>query len=235
VVARVAGEEDGMISHERDLADQDVEELAEELWTLAEEGLDRVGDLLESSRVVAVEEVLDALRERGLARLDGGHIRLTAAGRELAQRQVRRHRLAEMLLITVLEVADDAAANRTACVMEHVLDASMTDSVCAFLGHPQRCPHGKPIPPGACCRTFSGVLQPLVQPLHALAPGEAGRVVHIVPRDPERLVRLASLGLVPGAAVHLQQSRPALVLRVGHTTLALESSIASEIFVKRLG
>ena len=48
------------------------------------------------------------------------------------------------------------------------------------------------------------------------------------------MVRLASLGLVPGTTLHLQQTRPALVVRVGETTLALESSIASEIFVKRV-
>jgi DtxR family Mn-dependent transcriptional regulator len=146
---------------------------------------------------------------------------------------VRRHRLAEILFTTVLEVADDEAVNRTACVIEHVLDAAMTDSVCAFLGHPQRCPHGKPIPAGACCRSFSRPLEPLVQPLEKLLPGQSARIVHIIPREPERLVRLASLGVVPGARLHLQQTRPAVVLRIGETTLALESEIASEIFVKR--
>ena len=57
--------------------------------------------------------------------------------------------------------------------------------------------------------------------------------MHIVPRQPGRLVRLASLGVVPGARVHLQQTWPAVVIRIGETTLALESEVASEIFVKR--
>ena len=223
-----------MICHERDLADEDVEELAEELWTLSEDGHDTLQDLVQTSKVPAVEEVLDQLSRRGLARLEpGARVSLTEAGRQLAQRQVRRHRLAEVLFTTVLEVADDAAVNRTACVIEHVLDAAMTDSVCAFLGHPQRCPHGKAIPAGACCRSFSRPLEPLVQPLEKLAPGESGRIVHIVPRQPGRLVRLASLGVVPGARVHLQQTWPAVVIRIGETTLALESEVASEIFVKR--
>ncbi len=223
-----------MICHERDLADADVEELAEELWTLSEDGHDTLQDLVQTSKVPAVEEVLDQMSRRGLARLEpGARVSLTEAGRQLAQRQVRRHRLAEVLFTTVLEVADDAAVNRTACVIEHVLDAAMTDSVCAFLGHPQRCPHGKAIPAGACCRSFSRPLEPLVQPLEKLAPGEWGRIVHIVPRQPGRLVRLASLGVVPGARVHLQQTWPAVVIRIGETTLALESEVASEIFVKR--
>ena len=223
-----------MTCHERDLADDDVEELAEELWTLSEDGRDTLKDLVETSKVTGIDAVLDQMSHRGLARRGpGARVSLTEAGQRLAQRQVRRHRLAEILFTTVLEVADDAAVNRTACVIEHVLDAAMTDSVCAFLGHPQRCPHGKPIPAGTCCRSFSLPLEALVQPLGKLAPGESGRIVHIAPREPGRLVRLAGLGVVPGARVHLQQTWPAVVVRIGETTLALESEVAREIFVKR--
>jgi DtxR family Mn-dependent transcriptional regulator len=223
-----------MICHERDLADDDVEELAEELWTLSEEGRDALQDLVETSKVPGVDQVVEQMTRRGLARLErGARVRLTDAGRQLAQRQVRRHRLSEVLFTTVLEVADDSAVNRTACVIEHVLDAAMTDSVCAFLGHPQRCPHGKAIPAGACCGSFSRPLEPLVQPLGKLAPGERARIVHIVPREPGRLVRLAGLGVVPGARIQLQQTWPAVVVGIGETTLALETEIASEIFVKK--
>jgi DtxR family Mn-dependent transcriptional regulator len=122
--------------------------------------------------------------------------------------------------------------NRTACVIEHVLDAAMTDSVCAFLGHPRACPHGKPIPSGACCRSFSQTVTPLVQPLPALAPGQSGRIVHIVAREPQRLVRLSSLGVVPGALVHHQQKGASVVLKVGETTLALDGDVAREIYVR---
>lgn len=223
-----------MICHERDLADEDVEELAEELWTLTAEGRNTLAELVQGSKVTRVDAALDEMSERGLARREAdGRVLLTESGAQLAQRQVRRHRLAEILFTTVLEVADEEAVDRTACVIEHVLDAAMTDSVCAFLGHPQRCPHGKPIPPGPCCGSFSRALEPVVQPLDRLAPGEAARIVHIVPREPGRLVRLASLGVMPGTRIHLQQTRPAVVVRIGETTLALEREIASEIFVKR--
>jgi DtxR family Mn-dependent transcriptional regulator len=57
--------------------------------------------------------------------------------------------------------------------------------------------------------------------------------VHIVPRDPRRLGRLASLGVVPGATVRLQQKSPAVVMRVGETTLAVEPEFADEIYVKK--
>ena len=220
------------MSHDADLADQDVEEIAEELWTLGEQGLSALADLRAQTRVAALDAGLEQLLRRGLVRLAGGDVQLTATGRSLAERQVRRHRLAEALFTTVLEVRDDRAVNRTACVMEHVLDNGLADSICAFLGHPRSCPHGKPIPPGPCCRVLTRSLAPLVQPLAQLAVGAEGRIVYIAPREPERLVPLANLGIVPGARVHLQQIRPAAVVRVGETTLALNPQIAEEIYVK---
>lgn len=223
------------MSHDQDLADQDVEELAEELWTLREQGRDGVGEVREASRVgAAFDAGLEALVRRGLASIQAGRVRLSEDGRRLAERQVRRHRLAETLFTSVLEIADDEAVNRTACVIEHVLDAAITDSICAFLGHPVACPHGKPIPPGACCHTLQA-LEPLVQPLDRLPVGRSGRIVYIAPREPARLVRLGSLGIVPGVVVHLQQKSPAAVIRVGETTLALDPAIAGEIYVKRVG
>ena len=222
------------MSHDRDLADQDVEELAEELWTLGEEKRDRVSDVRASTQVSALDATLEKLVARGLARIEGGRVLLTGTGRELAELQVRRHRLGETLFTTVLEVRDEEQVNRTACVMEHVLGDGMTDSICAFLGHPKFCPHGKPIPAGPCCRSLDRTIAPLVQPLDRLPVGERGRIVYIVPRDPERLVRLSNLGLVPGAVVLLQQKSPAAVLKVHETTLAVDPEIAGEIYVKRV-
>lgn len=221
------------MSHVRDLADEDVEELAEELWTLVDEGQPTLGALQATTKVEPLEPALAAGEHRGLWRRDGDTLELTEAGRHLAERQVRRHRLAEVLFTTVLDVRDEAAVDRTACVMEHVLSASLTDSVCAFLGHPPRCPHGKPIPPGPCCRALSTTVEALVQPLDRLPLGAHGRIVYIAPRAPERLVRLSTLGLVPGVSVQLQQSQPAAVVRIGGTTLALDAAIAAEIYVKK--
>lgn len=222
------------MSHERDLADQDVEEVAEELWTLAEQGSNQLSDLRDTTQVTGIFEALKELARRGLVRLEEERVYLTPQGRELAARQVRRHRLAEALFTTVLEVHDDEAVNQTACVMEHVLSGGIADSICAFLGHPLICPHGKPIPPGACCRSFTRTIQPLVQPVVELAIGEEGRVVFISPRAPERMTKLSSLGIVPGATVRLQQRKPAAVLRIGETTLALDSEAAGEIYVKKV-
>jgi Fe2+ transport system protein FeoA len=74
----------------------------------------------------------------------------------------------------------------------------------------------------------------LVQPLDWLPAGKAGRIVSIVPREPGQLARLASFGIVPGTIGHLQQCRPAVVVRTGETTLALDPAIAAGISVKRI-
>jgi DtxR family transcriptional regulator, Mn-dependent transcriptional regulator len=221
------------MSHDKDLAGHEIEELTESLWRLEEGGTDRLDDLRRESDATDLDDLVERARSLGLARLEAGRVVLTPSGRELAERQVRRHRLAELLLSTVLEVGDEQAVERNACVMEHVLGSAVTDSVCAFLGHPKFCPHGRPIPAGRCCRSFSHPIEPLVQPLSRLAVGSSARIVYIVPRDAERLVRLSNLGVVAGAILRLKQKAPATVLTLGETTLAVDPDIAAEIFVKR--
>lgn len=223
------------MSHHRDLADYELEHVAAELLQMDEDGRHGLEDLRTGTRVRDLDEVVDRLVGGQLARVEGGRITLTPVGRDLAERQLRRHRLAELLFSTVLDVKDDRIVNRTACVMEHVLSHEVTDSVCSFLGHPKLCPHGKPIPPGGCCRSFSVDVQPLVQPLHRLAVGDSARIAYIVPKDPERLVRLSNLGVVPGTTIRLRQKRPATVISIGETTLAIDREIAEELYVKRIG
>jgi DtxR family Mn-dependent transcriptional regulator len=220
--------------HEPDFELQDLEEVAEELWTLGEEGLAGIEALRAHTRVRRLDRALAELQKRGHAVVDGDRVRLTDSGRGLAELMVRRHRLAETLFAAVLHVEDDGAVNRTACLIEHVLDATTTDPVCTFLGHPGACPHGKPIPPGDCCRSFAERVEPLVQPLDRLGPGGEGRVVFVVARDRDRVARLSTLGVIPGAVVRIDQLRPVAVLTVGETTLAVEPEVAAEIYVKRV-
>lgn len=224
-----------MKDHHRELADHDLEHLAVGIWCLDEEGRATVSELRLQARVDGLDEVLGQMAARGLVRTSPTRVELTQAGRSLAERVVRRHRLAELLFSAVLDIRDDRVVNRTACVMEHVLSAEVTDSVCSFLGHPKFCPHGKPIPAGPCCRSFSNAVEPLVQRLDTLAVGNTARIAYIVPRDPERLVRLSNLGIVPGATIRLRQRRPATVISIGETTLAIDRDIADELYVKKIG
>ena len=49
------------------------------------------------------------------------------------------------------------------------------------------------------------------------------------------LMKLSQLGLVPGAEVRMEQSRPAAIVRVGETTVALQRAVARLVHVRRMG
>ena len=88
--------------------------------------------------------------ERGSA--DGSLVvQFTDRGRSKAANIIRRHRLAERLFTQALDIQDEAEIEQQACKFEHILSAEATDKICTFLGHPEKCPHGAPIPAGPCC------------------------------------------------------------------------------------
>jgi len=83
-------------------------------------------------------------------------LHFTDRGRQRAEDVIRRHRLAERLFIQALKVEDEKEIEEQACKFEHILSPEVTDKICAFLGHPETCPHGSPIPRGTCCPPNGG-------------------------------------------------------------------------------
>jgi DtxR family Mn-dependent transcriptional regulator len=209
-----------------------LEDLAEEIFAHAEQGRRRLDDIVAASTIDAVRDTLRDMTETGLLVLRDGEVLLTAEGDRLATEIVRRHRLAETLFSQLFDVPEEEA-ERTACEFEHILSPQVTTSVCTYLGHPPACPHGKPIPRGACCSTYTLEMEPLVRRLADLPLGGAGSIVFMAPDSRSRLARLSGLGVIPGAVLKLIQKRPSVVVEVGQTTLALDRAIADEIFVKR--
>jgi DtxR family Mn-dependent transcriptional regulator len=177
------------------------------------------------------DEVIADLSESGLVRRNGSTIELTSKGNRRAQQIVRRHRLAEVLFHQVLELPMDET-EQTACRLEHVLSAAATEAVCSFLGHPPQCPHGLPIPPGDCCRKLVTKVPPLLGRLSDLSAGRQATVILVAPVEKEGLEQLTDLGIYPGVTVSIRQHRPALVVEVDHTTLAIDTEIARRIFVR---
>ena len=208
------------------------EEVLQALFSLEEEGKTPVApaDLVARARVeaAALEEAVRA----GLAIEGPDGVTFTDAGRAKAALLARRHRLAERLLEDVLRV-DDSAVEPTACEVEHFLVKEVTDSICTLLGHPRECPHGKPIPPGACCAAGTLRASPVVESLANFDAGESGAVAYVHTASPERLDRLASFGLVPGTELRVHQTWPSTVVRMGETELAFDRETAEEIFVRR--
>src|SRR3989440_37024 len=94
----------------------------------------------------------DALKPTSVSIGDGSMIvELTPRGRQRAADIIRRHRLAERLFTDSLALDSETEIEQQACKFEHILLPQATDKICTFLGHPRTCPHGAPIPPGACC------------------------------------------------------------------------------------
>lgn len=103
----------------------------------------RIADRLQVSRP-AVSEMIRRLEAEGLITTDGA-IRLTASGQVLAQRVVRRHRLAERFLTDMLGLSW-ADAHHEAGKWEHVMSEAVEVAMDRVLGNPTTCPHGNPIP-----------------------------------------------------------------------------------------
>jgi DtxR family Mn-dependent transcriptional regulator len=103
----------------------------------------RIADRLQVSRP-AVSEMIRRLEAEGLITNDGS-ILLTAKGLVLAQRVVRRHRLAERFLTDLLGLSW-AEAHHEAGKWEHIMSDNVEAAMDRVLGSPTTCPHGNPIP-----------------------------------------------------------------------------------------
>ena len=87
--------------------------------------------------------IISRLADLKLLELRGSEVSLTAHGENRARDIVRRRRLAERLLTDTFSIADSEADSH-ACKFEHIISPELDQRICAFLGHPQTCPHGNP-------------------------------------------------------------------------------------------
>lgn len=71
------------------------------------------------------------------------------------------------------------------------------------------------------------------QALSQVPEGQEVRIVRIVASHPDQMVRLSGMGVVPGAVVRVRQRRPAMVLALGETTLALDPEVSAGIRVRK--
>jgi DtxR family Mn-dependent transcriptional regulator len=207
------------------------EEVLESLWkAVNEEGRD--GLPLEDLEPFARDGTLEELSGLGLVRVERDAVRLAEAGEPEALGTVRRHRLAERLLADVLDMPV-TLLEEPACRFEHLLVRGIEERVCALLGHPQRCPHGRRIPPGSCCHAVKqgGDLR-LVSPLGGLRPGQGGRVAYVHVEDPRRMQKLVALGLLPGTPVRLLQRYPANIFQAGYSQFAVDDELAAAIYIR---
>jgi DtxR family Mn-dependent transcriptional regulator len=172
------------------------EEYCETIFELHEDEVEviqaRIAERLQVSRP-AVSEMIRRLEGDNLISVTDGRIRLTRSGMELAEKVVRRHRLAERLLTDILGLSW-ADAHREAGKWEHVISDSVEAAIVRVLGAPTTCPHGNPIPGTA-------YEPPPSLPLADLAVGDGFRVERITEElefAPGLLEYLEEAALRPG-------------------------------------
>ena len=173
------------------------------VFELEEEGIvplrARIAERLSQSGPT-VSQTVARMERDGLLHVAGDRqLALTDAGRTLAMRVMRKHRLAECLLVSVIQMPWEEV-HVEACRWEHVISESVERRLYELLGHPERCPHGNPIP-GLAELAAAGALAPpepepswlaeLPEPVNVPAPSlaTADETMADVMRDADGSVR----------------------------------------------
>lgn len=169
----------------------------------------------------SVTGMLKRLETAGLIRYDVGQgAQLSKNGIAQARRVIRRHRLVELFLTTVLKL-DWSEVDKEADALEHAISPRLEQAIADYLGEPLEDPHGHPIP------SAHGVLQKRdLQPLHEFREGQRVLIREVQDDDPDRLRHWQSLGLVPGTIVQFLAYQPLddmFDLQVGERTIHVGS------------
>ena len=182
-----------------------VEEYLETMLSLAEEGIPviqaRIAERLGRS-APSVSEMLERLIDDGYVSRQGRRLDLTESGRALAEKVVRKHRLAERLLVDVIGL-EWHKVHREAGRWEHVISDDVEARLVDLLGDPATCPHGNPIPGSG------SVTAPVsTRPLAEVGSGERVRLVRIseeVELNLGSLTLLGEGGFIPGVVAVVGQ------------------------------
>ncbi len=209
------------------------EEIMEAIWT-AGENKDYSIEAIKKRCVVEFSETdISELEEAGLIVSNVDKILFSEEGKKNAQAIIRRHRLAEVLVSSVLKLKD-SSMEEVACKVEHCLEPEVEESICILLGHPEICPDGNPIPKGKCCEKQLRQVHNTVVSLNELKPSETGRITYMKPGSHSNMHQMMSVGLHPGMNVTVHRRKPVFCIKFENTELALDEELAKNIFVWKL-
>jgi DtxR family Mn-dependent transcriptional regulator len=211
------------------------------IFELEEEGIvplrARIAERLHQSGPT-VSQTVARMERDGLLTVEGDrHLQLSEQGRQLATAVMRKHRLAECLLVDVIGL-DYADVHEEACRWEHVMSENVERKLLALLGNPTVSPFGNPIPGLDALRgedalggETSVVLDSLTL-LSTTATSEGRRVVierisEQLQENTDLLRELAELGVRPGAAMEARAADGAVTL----DGKALPVGVAQHLFV----
>jgi DtxR family Mn-dependent transcriptional regulator len=208
------------------------------IFELEEEGIvplrARIAERLHQSGPT-VSQTVARMERDGLLTVEGDrHLQLSETGRALATAVMRKHRLAECLLVDVIGL-DYADVHEEACRWEHVMSEAVERKLLTLLGNPTVSPFGNPIPGlDALGGETSAVLDALTL-LSTTATAEGRRVTirrisEQLQEDRQLLSRLADQGVRPGATMLARSANGTVTL----DGVALPPGVAQHLFVAAL-
>ncbi|MFD0420119.1 metal-dependent transcriptional regulator [Streptomyces sp. NPDC127108] len=210
---------------------------------LEEEGVTpmraRIAERLDQSGPTVSQTVARMARD-GLLRVAADRrLELTEEGRRIATRVMRKHRLAECLLVDVIGLEWEQV-HAEACRWEHVMSEAVERRVLRLLRHPTQSPYGNPIPGleelGEQSDTGPGPDEGMVS-LSDLAPGPDGaravvrRIRELVQTDPQLMDTLWRAGVRPGAVVSVTSAPGGVLVGSGGAAAELPTRTAAHVFV----
>jgi DtxR family Mn-dependent transcriptional regulator len=207
------------------------EEILEALWIAVEEKgrgyleIDNVG-------IAPDDPAYAELAALAFIEIRDGCVYFRPEGKVEGRQTIRRHRLAERLMMDVLNIRGEDG-DRKACQFEHLLNEGVDTKICTMLNHPATCPHGKQIPKGECCIEAERQGDIGVVPLTELKSNQEGEIAYIQTGDSKKMQKLMAMGVLPGNRILLMQTFPTYIFRVGFSEFAIDSQMAREIFVRR--
>jgi DtxR family Mn-dependent transcriptional regulator len=184
-----------------------------------------------------VSQTVARMERDGLLTVEGDrHLHLTDTGRLHAVAVMRKHRLAELLLVNVIGMPYEEAHDE-ACRWEHVMSDSVERKVYELLNRPTRSPYGNPIPGLDELDNRAPAPADGAEGERNLAfPGLSGTVVvrricESVQTDADVLRQLHAAGVDPGAMVTVAQERDGVTIDRSGDKIRLPREVASRVFV----
>jgi len=215
------------------MLEEKFEEILEAIWSVEDRQDHSINSIRKRCSVDFNNADLEELERQELITRDKDQIMLADKGKSIAEIIIRRHRLAEILVSSILKLKQSDMED-IACKVEHSLLPEVEESICTLLGHPEFCPDGKRIPRGRCCAGKRKVIDSSVVPLSELAAGEKGKITYIKPTSHSSFHQLISFGLHPGVVVTVHRKNPAFCIKYENTELALDDKVVENIFVWKL-
>ena len=217
------------------------------IYDLEEEGVvplrARIAERLEQSGPT-VSQTVSRMERDGLLRVAGDrHLELTDKGRRLAISVMRKHRLAERLLVDVIGLPWEEV-HAEACRWEHVMSEDVERRLVQVLDNPTVSPFGNPIPGLALLGLENSVGTPDRADLVRLTELPVGGAVAVVVRqltehvqgDVALISRLKEAGVVPNARVLVNTGLDGdvTIMVGGHANVELPHEMAHAVKVEKV-